>query len=76
MSATKLNPGDKISFVQNGRILRGIIADNLTLRTKGEPLLIPIIRPRSKKISADTPGKTIQPKVRWLERKLIRKLPE
>lgn len=77
MPQPKLMPGDLVSFIHNGRKLRGVVADNLSLRTRGEALLIPITRPRNtKRCRADSLDAKRKPaKVRWLPRKEVRKLP-
>jgi hypothetical protein len=75
MSAIKLSPGDRVYFVQNGRKLRGVVADTLNLKTRGQKLQVPVVRPRNvKRVLADSQHKS-QPKVRWLDRELVRKLP-
>lgn len=72
----KLAPGDRCYFIQNGRKLRGVVADNLALKARGEPRLIPFIRPRNAgKAHLDRHGAARRQKLRWLERKQLRKLP-
>lgn len=78
--STKLIPGDRVYFVQKGRKLRGVVSDTLSLKTRREELLVPVVRPRaSKKVScnADMVGrKTAHDlKTRWLPRSEVRKLP-
>jgi hypothetical protein len=75
MSQAKLSPGDHFYIEQNGRKLRGIVADFLPMK-HGRKTMIPFVRPRNtKRVVADSPNhKPI--KCRWLERKLVRKLPK
>lgn len=80
MSA-QLLPGDRCYFLQNGRKLRGMVSDTLSLKTRGEELLVPIVRPRKTNrkpvCNADHDGqKPHQLKTRWLKRSDVRKLPE
>ena len=76
MSAIKLMPGDRVSFIENGRKLRGVVADGLMLRSRGEGLLIPVVRPSSRaRVRADHFAPYTPAKLRWLTRKEIRKLP-
>ena len=75
---TKLLPGDRVSFEQNGRRLRGVVADGLCLRTRGEKLQVPVVRPRNvrrPRVSADGDHRPIERKVRWIDRAKLRKLP-
>ena len=79
--SVKLKPGDKIQFTQNNRNLRGEVADTLNLKTRGEELFIPVIRPFNRKniqCNADRldGSRDAKLKVRWIPRKLVRKLPE
>lgn len=81
--STELIPGDRVSFEQNGRKLRGVITDYLDLKTRGEERCYPVVRPMRRKherIGADrvtTEGGVMTPgqKVRWLPRSKLRKLP-
>lgn len=78
MSYSKLLPGDRVIFEQNGRNLKGVVADALMMKSKGEPLMIPVIRPAIRKrprIKADKADKADNQKLRWLPRKSLRKLP-
>jgi hypothetical protein len=75
---TKLYPGDRVVFDQNDRKLKGVVADGLNLRARGEKLLIPVIRPRrTNRVKADQidQHRVLRPRVRWIERSLLRKLP-
>jgi hypothetical protein len=76
----KLKPGDKVYFIQNDRKLRGEVADTLSLKSRGEVLRVPVIRRFNRKnifCNADRPtGSRVEPKVRWLLRTDLRKLPE
>jgi hypothetical protein len=79
MGQPKLKPGDLVYFVSKGRKLRGVVADNLSLKARGEPLLIPVARPRNtKRVKADSLDQhQYHPqKIRWLPRKEVRKLPD
>lgn len=75
----KLLPGTRVYFIQNGRKLRGIVAETLHLKARGEPLAIPVIRPFNRKnvlCNADRGGGESPLKLRWLPRNEVRKLPE
>lgn len=74
----KLAPGDRISFVQNGRKLRGVVADTLNLKVRVEELLIPVVRPRNgvKHVTAHLDhAQQRHLKTRWIQRCKLRKLP-
>lgn len=75
----KLIPGDKVYFIQKGRKLRGIVSDTLSLKTRGEEVLVPISRPRrsSKPATcmADSGHTPREINTRWLPRSKVRKLP-
>lgn len=78
--STSLQPGDRVYFIQNERKLRGVVSDTLNLKTRGEALLVPVVRPRKSNkaptIHADHDGKTRELKTRWIERSKLRKLPD
>lgn len=74
--STELQHGDRVSFVQNGRKLRGVVGETMNLKAHGEKLLVPVTRPQNRKtttVKAD--DKPTKVKVRWIERHLLRKLP-
>lgn len=87
MSATKLLPGDPVQWDHPVKVkgkedriihLRGIIADHLNLKTRGEKQLYPVVRPRNRKtvmVQADNDMKPFKLKTRWMERSKLRKLP-
>ncbi len=82
----KLNAGDRVTFLQGKLNLRGVVADALPLkRRRGEPNLVPVIRPRNGKVKQCNADNATQPtameahtnlKVRWIQRELLRKLPD
>jgi hypothetical protein len=75
MSAADLMPGDRVSFVQNGRKLRGVVVEALF---SGKLELVPVQRPSERKPSCrlDHPDRPIrEPKTRWIKRSELRKLP-
>lgn len=80
--STSLQPGDRVTFTseKSGLKLRGIVSDTLNLKTRGEALLVPVVRPRKSNkaptIHADHDGKTRELKTRWIERSKLRKLPD
>lgn len=80
--STELIPGDRVVFTseKSGLKLRGVVSDTLNLKTRGEALLVPVIRPRQSnkppKIHADHDGKAHELKTRWIERSKLRKLPD
>ena len=81
MSHATLNPGDRAYFISaNGRKLRCEVADTLNLKSRGEEMWVPIIRPAKRKknrCNLDSPNDRIQPpKIRWIERSKLRKLPK
>ncbi|NBS71834.1 hypothetical protein EBT31_23395 [bacterium] len=72
---TKLLPGDRVSFIQNGRRLRGVIADALQIKVRGEELELPVVRPSRRSASRPLMEQQRPPKLRWIKRSLLRKLP-
>lgn len=80
--STELLPGDRVVFVseKSGLKLRGVVSDTLNLKTRGEALLVPVVRPRNSNkpatVHADHDGTTRALKTRWIERSKLRKLPE
>lgn len=75
MSA-ELIAGDRVSFLQNGRKLRGVVADYMGMKARGEELEVPIIRPRKRKIATAAVDGHPKLKIRWVKRTLLRKLPD
>lgn len=79
MSAALL-PGDRVYFIQKERKLRGVVSDTLNLKARGEALLVPVVRPRksskAESCRADHEAAPRQLKTRWIERSLLRKLPD
>lgn len=74
MSHSKLLPGDRVYFVQNGRKLRAVVGDSLPLKVRREELKVPVTRPRRvNRCHADLGPKRLR--VRWIERSKLRKLP-
>lgn len=76
-----LNPGDRVQFIQNGRRLKFIVDENfMDLRTRGEDTQIPLrrlIKTRKNTCNIDRPSQSAKPpKVRWIARSLLRKLPK
>lgn len=79
-----LRPGDLCYFVQKERRLRCQVVDSLLsafpkMRNRGEPVLVPVTRTIRKTVNhlgLEAPGQAIrEPKIRWIDRKLLRKLP-
>lgn len=71
-----LKPGDKVYFLSpKNRKLRGEVADNLSLKTRGEELEYPVIRPSKRKAKPKIDGHTKPLKVRWIKRSDLHKLP-
>lgn len=73
-------PGDRVYFIQNDRKLRGVVSDTLSLKSRGEELLVPVVRPRKSSkpetCHADHSAKPRELKTRWLARSAVRKLPD
>lgn len=83
MSHIALVAGDRVVFENPGkdgkvRKLRGVVADTMNIKSRGEELLVPVVRPRnSKRCRADDLGRKVKPpKLRWIERSKVRKLPD
>lgn len=79
--STALKPGDRVYFVsQSGLKLRGVVADALGLKTRGEELLVPIQRPRNVRRETCPADRgdhhPSELKTRWLKRSEVRKLPQ
>jgi len=81
--STPLAPGDRVVFVseKSGLKLRGVVSDTLGLKTRGEEMLVPVVRPRTSNkpetCKADHDGtKPRELKTRWIERSKLRKLPD
>lgn len=83
----KLKPGDHVHYLSAaGRKLRGVVADALPFpRRRGEPELVPVMRPRNGVVRKCNADNITQPtlyqahsnlKVKWINRNLLRKLPE
>lgn len=85
----KLQPGDQCVFEKPAptadkpdRVIkyRYIIADALDLgKRRGEKLLVPayrLIRRKKNHCNVDDPGRPVKPpRIRWIEREKLRKLP-
>lgn len=81
--STPLIPGDRVVFIsdKSGLKLRGVVSDTLGLKTRGEEMLVPVVRPRQSNkpvtCKADHDGiKQRELKTRWIERSKLRKLPD
>lgn len=83
--STPLMPGDRVVFTsdKSGLKLRGVVSDTLGLKTRGEEMLVPVVRPRKQPehkpftCRADHDGvKPRELKTRWIERSKLRKLPD
>lgn len=85
MSATPLQPGDPCHFLQTSkkdgktRKLRCTVIESLQMKTRGEEPLIPVVRTINR--TKATPAidrkdrKVPQPRILWIKRSLLRKLP-
>lgn len=75
-----LEPGSICSYVSpRGLKLRCVVAETLPFpKIRGEEELIPVtrlIRKRGNKVNIDHPGASKPAKVKWIARRLLRKLP-
>lgn len=75
MSA-KLLPGDVCYFIQNKRKLRCVVTDYLAMKSRGEALLVPVVRPQNRKAAKCAVDGEAKLKVRWIKRTELRKLPQ
>lgn len=81
MSAKDLTPGDRCIYQKDkdSLKLRCVVAESLGMKTRGEEQLIPVVRIINRKKA--TPAidrhdhKVPQPRIRWVMRSLLRKLP-
>lgn len=76
-----LAPGDRVKFPSKSGLLmlRGVVADALVMKVRGEELLVPVSRTINRHkaaCAADRKDHEISPpQVRWIPRSRVRKLP-
>lgn len=73
---TRLCPGDRVSFLSpKGRKLRGTVVESMELRARKTELLVPVVRTFNRRRQTCQAEIPVQPRVRWIERSKLRKLP-
>lgn len=72
----KLRSGDRVSFIQNGRRLRGVVCDHIPVKARGVEYEVPVIRLQRRSATRPLMEQISTPRVRWIPRSQLRKLPE